>query len=630
MLRWKKIPHVIRWTIHAVDLHEDVPGEFSISWQRGDITGQTDPQRPDSNRRLIINANFECPCKLYVDKKSGQARPKKIKIILNRHLPDGQTKVYGNLPIEVGQYLNSKAGVTLAVEMESGRDVAPTLHISVSLRKAGEEIAATTADSWDQSFMEEPVPHVPLAQWDTGADSSQGRKGSADEGDAASRRHRQRTNTTDSPDALRRARMQSAPLEGEPGGQAEAEMSPVSEQGRSKPREAPAPAPPPEEDIVRRKPRKQGASRAKSGSLDAFMGKMQTEERAGAKASLIQPAETEAPKEVVIETPQDFLRNIIVRHWPEPLNPPQFLPGLPYPSLVFPLFAGILHQKVFEAEGSQFETNIDVIIGELRRKDLAPKQKFFTLLALLLLITEEQVMVDADRNRVQMFAAKLQHLISEQSLRVLQAQLAQTDVLVNRFATAVFHMQHLLRDFRDVTQAVRRSFKYGDVLNRFLMNMFLGLFERKLLNKLIQNPARFNFKNAVLWNSLVNAYENDERVPLPLLREAISGLMMTPNISKDPTLFQDVCPSLTPNICVFFCKHFHPDDTVTQPINCIPVLQAFKITDVPLQLDPFPMVVELDFKQLVPAASLPDWCRFALGEPCVREAPFLKPFARAR
>jgi hypothetical protein len=628
MLRWKKVPSVIRWTFHAVDLHEAVPGDFSISWQRGDSSGQTDPMRADPNHRLLLNAHFECACKLYVDKKTGQPRPKKIKVILTRHLSASETKVYGNLPIEVGQYMGAKSGVTLALEMESGRDHPPTLHVSISIHRAGEEVAATTADSWDQSFMEETPAHVPLAAWDTGADPTP-RKAS---GDDDKRRHRRQPDSAEKPI---RARVQSMP----PGDMeveldlAAATVSPLAgppEAGPPKVQiapEKPAPAPPPPaEDIVRRKPRK-GIARAQSTSIEAMLGRKPAHEPG---PSAVEAAEPAPVRETVIETPQDFLRNIVVRNWPEPLSPPQFLPGLPYPSLVFPLFAGLLHQKLFDAGNGEFEVNSDLIVGELERKDLAPKQKFFTLVALFLLVTEEQSMADADRQKILAFSQRLRALIDQQSLRVLQSQLAQTDVLVNRFATAVFHLQHLLKDFRDVTQLVRRGFKYGDVLNRFLMNLFLSLFERKLVNKLLQNPARFNFQNAVIWNSLVNAYENDERVPLPLLREAISGLMMAANIAKDPSLIPEICPSLPPIVCVFFCKHFHPDETVTHPINCAPLLQAFKLTEVPAQVEPFPMVVELDFKQLAPAAALQDWCRFALGEPCIREAPFLKPFARPR
>jgi hypothetical protein len=577
MLRWKKVPCTVRWKIHYIDLHVEVPSEFTFSWQRGDLSGQSDPRLPNPNHHLIFDASYECPCKLYVDKKTGQVRSKKIKMTLTRRLSAHQTKLYGSLALEVGQYFGVKNILTVVHDMESGQNQAPTLHVSIGVCKVGEEMSATAADQNDRSFLDETIPHVPLSSWDVPTPAS-------DPADGAERPKHRKARTDedldDVPGKHRRARAppplaelvspiaSPAPIaEIAPEAPAEItlERNPRggARRGRIPPQIAPEDSPeitpevtpesPPdggtEDDGIVRRKRRQGGSvrKAMSTQLDGFLGLVQV----GA------PSPDRYSDEM---SNIDFFKWVIAHNWTTSQKAPLFLPGLDFPTIIFPLFGGVLKRRILDAHGPNFKPVFQVIIEELRLLNMGPREKFFMLAAFAMLIRENPQPTKFDSERVKALLQPLQELLDQQILKVLQAPMAQTDVLVNRFATAAFAFFNLLKDFRDVVQGIRRSFKYGDVVNAYLLNQFVVLFERKLLNKVIENPARFNFRNAMLWNSLVTAFENDERVPLPLLREGISGLVMASKISTEPEIASEVCPNIPPIICAFYCQNFHPDD----------------------------------------------------------------------
>jgi hypothetical protein len=147
-----------------------VASEFVLSWERGNSKGATDSRKPDSSNVLTFAAQFECQCKMFVDKSDGHVRPKSVKITLARLVSRSNSKVYAKTAVDISAFFNAAGPSTFSGEMESGRGKAPTLHATFWFHRAEQEIQATSADADDPSFLEEGTKHIPIDRWDGSED----------------------------------------------------------------------------------------------------------------------------------------------------------------------------------------------------------------------------------------------------------------------------------------------------------------------------------------------------------------------------------------------------------------------------------------------------------------------------
>jgi hypothetical protein len=210
--------------------------------------------------------------------------------------------------------------------------------------------------------------------------------------------------------------------------------------------------------------------------------------------------------------------------------------------------------------------------------------------------------------------------------RIIHRSLRGVDILTNRLATAAFEADHLLQDFRAISQTFRTEFALGDFLGRFLIKAIMWSLERRILNKLMENPSRFTFQNAMAWNAFVNIFENDERVPMALLRQGISTLVLASKISQTPEVVRELCPDLAPATVAFFLANYQPDASMPDPIDVGLFTRTFGIERVTSAPEALPVNPPIDFAELRAAARLRNWCRIDIQEDCLASFAFLSDY----
>ena len=201
-----------------------------------------------------------------------------------------------------------------------------------------------------------------------------------------------------------------------------------------------------------------------------------------------------------------------------------------------------------------------------------------------------------------------------------------SDFLINRFSTATFDFNSLLIDFKEILFYVRKSLKTPQPLFNYLMEIYLNKFDNLLANKIITNPERFLFGNAIIWNSFLSAFENDERVSLSYSREVISSLIMIENFSLQPQVKEDIAPNLSPETIAFILKNYHSDQNITK-VHSSKFFKHYKIKKQPkTAVIPYNKVQPLTFSQYT--VNYDDWCFIGKNEKCLQRYKFMANYIR--
>jgi hypothetical protein len=141
----------------------------------------------------------------------------------------------------------------------------------------------------------------------------------------------------------------------------------------------------------------------------------------------------------------------------------------------------------------------------------------------------------------------------------------------------MFDSDTLLQDVKQFFARVFQSLDFAIPIQQLLIGQFLTDFQHRTINKLLGNPSRFCFSNAMRWNGFLTAIELDLRISLPLLREVVIGLNMAPTIAANPEIVKEICPNLPIPVLTFLLMMFAPDDVVKQPINLIKFTEMYDI-----------------------------------------------------
>ena len=166
--KWTKVPCILHWTLHYIDLKKPVEGEFQIRWSRGDSKGNTDAIKLSSDStKLVFESRFECPCLMFIS-KSNTVRPKIVAIELSRNNGKGKKKVYGKLSLDVGKYYSEKKPVDDIIEMETSQDIAPLFSATFGFHQIGKSDVVESVDESDLSFIGKPRDEMKTAlnDWD--------------------------------------------------------------------------------------------------------------------------------------------------------------------------------------------------------------------------------------------------------------------------------------------------------------------------------------------------------------------------------------------------------------------------------------------------------------------------------
>ncbi|OHT17017.1 hypothetical protein TRFO_12707 [Tritrichomonas foetus] len=203
MSRWKKVECTLKFTINEVDLHRSVPSKYIFIWKRGRSNGQTEICIPNSDNKLLFNADYECPISFFVDTEKDKVRPKKIKFFLKRiitgnnfyenseyssilfkspmstnqsqigsnetsSIPFG--KVYGKYVLDLSFLFGRKTMTHYIHDMESSRCVAPTFDATFIAYDKEKDYQILNKISDDSSFSLEGETHIDLFEWDASND----------------------------------------------------------------------------------------------------------------------------------------------------------------------------------------------------------------------------------------------------------------------------------------------------------------------------------------------------------------------------------------------------------------------------------------------------------------------------
>lgn len=292
------------------------------------------------------------------------------------------------------------------------------------------------------------------------------------------------------------------------------------------------------------------------------------------------------------ETPNynDLIAQIIQRQWSQSKKPSYLDDNkqVMYPPCVFPLYSTLLFSHaLFAMVQSDNNKNLELIDHFVTcyensniTENLTINQNLLTPLCLVLLAVYlkgvELLHLDGKyEDNSKYFLVKMNALVEKGIDMFLSPLLHKFDPLINRFVTAKFEMDCLLVDFKQVYKSIQKYFVFTSGINRMLMLMLLEKLELRISAKLLSQPSRFLFSNAILWNSFISAFISDERIELETLREIISVLIMANGISEDPTMKNEIAPHTEPKIVLFIMKNYHPDVMMPQIINSDKFIQAF-------------------------------------------------------
>ena len=672
--KWEKTPYMLTWTVHSVDLKTSVDGEFKLDWSRGSSKGSTDMLTPSASNTITFEAQFEIPCTMFVSKSDGMARQKNLKIVLKRHKKK-DSKVYGKLTIDIARFYGKPGIVKEDVEMESGRAIAPVISMSFALRKEGDMMEVAGVDGTDLSFMGEPQDRMATAidEWDVTevAESVHSRRGKKKKKHGKhghhEAKHEQAKQENEAKHKQEAKKEEEGKHEQEP--KKEEEEPKIEESGK-------APAEHEEEEKqeaakeepgVEEKPEAVEEEHVKDEPEHAKEEEAKVEQQEPAEEPAVEkeepvvekeePKVEHAPEAVVVEEKKEpahetkmnwdqsdfdedqltkelveqLLDDIAEHKWTCETGFIDAERKYKYPAVVFPIFATMIQTSLFSDTiytKEDFEELADKICTLLTDSSLCKGyslfQKFLTYLMLYLLVLKSE---QYDNDRSESMCEHLLELIKSTTTDLIRPSILSFEVLVNRFATAKFEMEPLLEDFKHIYHDVRNSLRYLPSINRFLLSRILSVVEVRIMNRMLANPSRFMFKNAVLWNSFISAFLSDERLEMTLLREMVSAMIMAHSMAGEPDMKNDIAADIDPRVILFIMTHYNPDEMMPEKIDTTKFANAHSLSPDITSLGELPEPEVQSVGKLGEEAILANWNKCAVTEDLLLDFPFLDQFA---
>jgi hypothetical protein len=225
------------------------------------------------------------------------------------------------------------------------------------------------------------------------------------------------------------------------------------------------------------------------------------------------------------------------------------------------------------------------------------------------------------RDRIRAFLSPLQPIVNSTVAQFFRPFSSNLELLTNRLATAVFEPTALIEDCQTVFQRASASFIFTPEINRFLTAQFLMEFQTRAGNKILHNPARFTFSNAMIWNALITALESDLRIALPFLREVVLAVNMAPSIAEKPEIATEICPRLSLTTVCFVLQMFVPDESFPNLLNAMDFMERYKVFSIPPEVTlPNPDAVGFD---KIDDMQLERWNRRRIDKALAKEFRYL-------
>jgi hypothetical protein len=199
------------------------------------------------------------------------------------------------------------------------------------------------------------------------------------------------------------------------------------------------------------------------------------------------------------------------------------------------------------------------------------------------------------------------------------------DVICNRFASAQFVADLLVDDFKHVVEGIRGSFSLSPCLVQFLIGHLIAMLDAKLANKILANPERFLFGNAIAWNSFISAVELIDGMELKLAKQVAYAILMAKNLTMAEMIdeiVESVCPDLDPKVVFYLLNNLKTDELMPEPVDAGVFGAHFGLVDVSSvqAIAPRPLA---NFRVASGAFNLRTWNQVVLPPQVSRRYPFL-------
>jgi hypothetical protein len=275
----------------------------------------------------------------------------------------------------------------------------------------------------------------------------------------------------------------------------------------------------------------------------------------------------------------EVMRKIVTIEWNSIYTNQQ-----PFPGIVFPLFAVIRQSEALtkKSEWKSFYAILTTFREVYNGIKLSEEQKVIATLVFLLLLKKYSSEGEFNSvERVSQFSTTLEGFLESQLTNLVFPQLKNFTSLCNRFATAKFEVDPLLNHFKQVMDGTRYSFHTPRSVTDYIMKFFLTCLDSVLSNKIVANPNRYCFSNAVVWNSFVTAFESMHQFSFSFLRQIVAILILAGNFASEDCaseLRSEVAPDIDPKLLIFLLKNYHTDELMPKIVDYERVARKFGIS----------------------------------------------------
>lgn len=258
------------------------------------------------------------------------------------------------------------------------------------------------------------------------------------------------------------------------------------------------------------------------------------------------------------------------------------------------------------------------------------EQCFLTTLIILLLSTTHSAQYGFSAERITPFTEKLVEILNEFARKLFASHIGDFEEYIDEFASGRFRQSTLLHNFMDSYQKVVDNFDFLPSVNKYVINCFNSSLDAMTYNKILSNPARFQFSKAALWNSFLTSLASENGLQLKMTSQAVQCIMMAINIATEnpakgeEDIILTVCPDLDKNVILYIIKNYRPDKLQDVSINYQMVAKRLevdlsKVTFVPMK----PRTMD-DYQFAGENIKLTNWDKGKEPMSLLQQYPFMK------
>jgi hypothetical protein len=328
---------------------------------------------------------------------------------------------------------------------------------------------------------------------------------------------------------------------------------------------------------------------------------------------------------------QMVLKPILEVAWPQPITQSFISMPYPYPSAVFPIFAAMMDSELLKRPNA--ESEIMWFCENIQKAPLSPaitnEKRFMTHLMLYILVRPFQPTFDLDPMAVDIFQREYRPIVDDALAQYARPLLVRFEPLLNRFATTQFELNSLLEDWQKAVGEVRTAIGFPAQIKAFVLRHVIATLDSRMADRMLVNPARFSFRNAMTWGSFLTALETAIGQRFVLVSQICQTIQMAPAICASPGLSTEVCPALGKSVILFILTGLVPDEMRATNIDASLFVSAFGL-DPTRDRESLQPPDPGDYMELIAGIRIADWNACEISAEFLGRFPFLAQFLTYR